>query len=110
MKLCEDAHKNRMWTSVGLNAVHCVISSCDAVLVKSQGIRAAGDDHMQAVELLARSPIAGVEKQAATVRRIIAKRTSLPTRAENFVKAMRQTFLSRPGVFTSWAFEYLNKK
>ena len=32
----QHAYKNRMWTSVVLNAVHCVISSCDAFLVKSQ--------------------------------------------------------------------------
>ena len=64
----QHAYKNRMWAAVGLNAVHCVISSCDALLVKSQGIRSASEDHMQAIELLTHAPVAGIEKQAATVR------------------------------------------
>ena len=96
----QHAYKNRMWTSVGLNAVHCVISSCDALLVKSQGIRAAGDDHMQAVELLGRSPIDGIEKQTATVRRIIAKKNVIALmRIGNSAKATHRISLSRPSVF-----------
>ena len=44
------------WTAVGLNAVHCAISCCDAMLTFHLGIRSAGEDHMQAVELLTRLP------------------------------------------------------
>jgi HEPN domain-containing protein len=106
----QHAHKNRMWTSVGLNAVHCVISSCDALLVKSQGIRAAGEDHIQAVELLARSAIDGVEKQAATVRRIIVKKNVIAYENREFREGDASDIFKQTERFYKWAFEYLNKK
>ena len=106
----QHAYKSRMWTSVGLNAVHCVISSCDALLVKSQGIRAAGDDHMQAVELLGRSPIDGVEKQTATVRRIIAKKNVIAYENREFCESDASDIFKQVERFYRWAFEYLNNK
>ncbi len=106
----QHAYKNRMWTSVGLNAVHCVISSCDAVLVKSEGIRAAGDDHMQAVELLSRSPIDGLERQIATVRRIIAKKNVIAYEDREFRESEASDIFKQTERFYHWAFEYLNQK
>jgi HEPN domain-containing protein len=106
----QHAYKNRMWTSVGLNAVHCVISSCDALLVKSQGIRAAGDDHMQAVELLGRSSIDGIEKQAATVRRIIAKKNVIAYENRDLRESDASDISKQAERFYKWAVEYLNKR
>ncbi len=106
----QHAYKNRMWTSVGLNAVHCVISSCDALLVKSQGIHAAGDDHMQAAELLGRSPIDGIEKQIATVRRIIAKKNVIAYENREFRETDASDIFKQAERFYNWAFKYLNKK
>ena len=62
------------WTAVGLNAVHCAISCCDAMLTFHLGIRSAGEDHMQAVELLARLPPTLEDGQANAFKRIIAKK------------------------------------
>ena len=106
----QHAYKNRMWTSVGLNAVHCVISSCDALLVKSQGIRAAGDDHMQAVELLGRSRIDGVEKQTTAVRRIIAKKNVIAYENREFRESDASDIFKQTERFYNWAVEYLNRK
>ena len=106
----QHAYKNRMWTSVGLNAVHCVISSCDALLVKSQGIRAAGDDHLQSVELLGRSPIEGIEKQTTTVRRIIAKKNVIAYENREFRQSEASDIFNQAERFYKWAFEYLNQR
>jgi HEPN domain-containing protein len=106
----QHAYKNRMWTSVGLNAVHCVISSCDALLVKSQGIRAAGDNHMQAVELLGRSLIDGIEKQTATVRRIISKKNVIAYENREFRESDASDIFKQAERFYKWAVEYLNKR
>lgn len=106
----QHAYKNRMWTSVGLNSVHCVISSCDALLVKSQGIRAAGDDHMQAIELLGRSPIDGIEKQTAAVRRIIARKNVIAYESREFRESEAADIFKQTGRFYKWAFGYLNEK
>ena len=104
------AHKNRMWTAVGLNAVHCVISSCDALLVKSQGIRSAGEDHMNALELLARAPVVGIEKQVSIVRRIIAKKNIITYESRAFRESDASDILKQTERFYGWAFDYLNKK
>jgi len=109
-EIMRHAHKNRMWTAVGLNAVHCVISSCDALLAKSQGIRAAGEDHMQAVELLARAPVAGIERQAALVRRIIAKKNVIAYENREFRESDALDIVKQTERFYRWAFEYLNEK
>lgn len=109
-EVIQHAYKNRMWTAVGLNAVHCVIASCDAVLVRSQGIRSAGDDHMQALELLASAPIDGIEKQLATVRRIIAKKNVIVYENREFRESDASDIFKQAERFYRWAFEYLNKK
>ena len=103
------AHKNRMWTSVGLNAIHCVISSLDALLVKSQGIRSAGEDHVQAVGLLAHAPIDGIEKQTAVVRRIIAKKNVIAYESREFREGEATDIFKQVERFYRWTFEYLNK-
>ena len=106
----QHAYKNRMWAAVGLNAVHCVISSCDALLVKSQGIRSAGEDHMHALELLAHAPVAGIEKQVATVRRIIAKKNVIAYENRAFRESDASDISKQAERFYRWAFDYLNKK
>lgn len=42
----------REWNAAGLNAVHCAISSSDALLVYNAGIRSAGDSHHDITFLL----------------------------------------------------------
>lgn len=106
----QHAYKNHMWTSVGLNAVHCVISSCDALMVKSQGIRSVSEDHMQAVELLARAPVDGIEKQSAAVRRIIAKKNVIAYENREFRENDALEIFKQSERFYRWVFEYLNKK
>lgn len=106
----QHAYKNRMWTAVGLNAVHCAISSCDAVLVKSQGIRSAGDDHMQAVDLLTRAPVEGIEKQTASIRRIIAKKNVIAYENREIRESEASDIFKQAERFYKWAFEYLNKQ
>ncbi|MEK7849417.1 MAG: HEPN domain-containing protein [Candidatus Omnitrophota bacterium] len=104
------AFKNRMWAAVGLNAVYCVISVCDALLVKSQGIRAAEDDHIRTLELLASAPIAGIEKQVTMVRRIIAKKNIIAYESREFRESEASDIFKQAERFYRWAFEYLNKK
>ncbi len=106
----QHAYKNRMWTAVGLNAVHCVISSCDALLVKSQGVRSAGEDHMHALELLARAPVDGIQTQVAAVRRIIAKKNVIAYENRAFRESDASDILKQAERFYQWAFDYLNKK
>ena len=109
-EMMQHAYQNRKWAAVGLNAVHCVISACDALLVKFQGLRAAGDDHLQAIELLSHASIDGIEKQTATVRRIIAKKNAIAYDNKEFRESDAADIFKQSQRFYQWAFEYLNKR
>ncbi len=106
----QHAYKSRMWTAVGLNAVHCAVSLCDALLVKSQGIRSTGEGHLQVVELLSRAPIPGVQKRAAAVRRIVAKKNVVAYENREFRASDATDIFKQIERFHLWAFEALNKK
>jgi len=60
------------WNAVGLNAVHCAISACDAVLVFYTEQRSASPDHETAVHLLSSlTKVAEARQKADTLRRIL---------------------------------------
>ena len=69
------ARDTENWTAVGLNAVHCAISCCDAMLIFHLGIRSISDDHMDAVDLLQRIPQFHNNAELNTFKRIIAKKS-----------------------------------
>ena len=105
------AYKKRMWTAVGLNAVHCAISSCDAILVYSKGLRSSGENHMQVLDLLTQTPtISGISKQVSSVRRIIAKKNVIAYENREFRQSDATDILKQAERFYTWAFSYLNKK
>ena len=68
------ARENGFWTAAGLNAVHCAISSADALLVFHLGLRSVGDDHVAVVDLLTRLPFEAKREETNAFRRIIAKK------------------------------------
>ncbi len=72
------------WTAVGLNAVHCAISCCDALLTFHLGIRSAGEDHMQAVDLLLRLPPDVEGREANIFKRIIVKKNLIAYESREF--------------------------
>ena len=60
------------WNAVGLNAVHCAISACDAVLVYYTEQRSASPDHDEAAYLLGSLPkVPDVKSKAEALRRIV---------------------------------------
>ena len=65
---------------------------------------------MQAIELLSRSPIDGIEKQTGTVRRIIAKKNVIVYENREFRESDASDIFKQAERFYKWAVEYLNKK
>jgi len=60
------------WSAAGLNAVHCAISCCDAVLVYYTQQRSAGSNHEAAVHLLASlAKVPEARQKAETLRKIL---------------------------------------
>lgn len=90
------------WTAVGLNAVHCAISCCDAMLTFHLGIRSAGEDHMQAVDLLMRLPPALEDGQANAFKRIIAKKNLIAYENREFRQTEAIDILKLAERFYSW--------
>ena len=63
------------WNAVGLNAVHCAISACDAVLVRHTGQRSASSDHDAAAALLrVLTDIPDVRQKTETFLRILTEK------------------------------------
>lgn len=63
------------WNAAGLNAVHCSISACDAVLVYYTQERSAGSDHEAAVHLLASlGKVPEARQKAETLRRVLHRK------------------------------------
>ena len=63
------------WNSVGLTAVHCAISACDAVLVFYTEQRSDSSDHEAAANLLeSLVHVSGAKQKADTLRKILREK------------------------------------
>lgn len=103
------ADKSGNWTAVGLNAVHCAISGCDAILTFHLGIRSAGEDHMQAGELLLRIPREGTDGEASAFKRIIAKKNLIAYENREFRQTESREILKLTERFYNWIVSSLPK-
>jgi hypothetical protein len=97
-----NARDTENWTAVGLNAVHCAISCCDAILTFHLGIRSIGEDHMQAVDLLMRLPPPLQDGEANTFKRIIAKKNLIAYENREFRQTEAVDILKLAERFYSW--------
>ena len=76
------------WDAVGLSAVHCAISSCDAVLVYYTQQRSASSDHEAAVYLLSSlAKVPDAKQKAETLRQIFQKKHLIEYEDRNFSAA-----------------------
>ena len=101
------AQKMANWTATGLNACHCAISSCDAVLTFHLGIRSISDDHMDAVELLQRLPSTVESGEASTYRRIVAKKNLIAYENRDFRQSEAIEIAKLAERFYDWAMSKL---
>lgn len=97
------ALKTDNWTATGLNAVHCAISSCDAILTFHLGIRSISDDHMDAVELLQRLPATLEGGEASTYKRIVAKKNLIAYENRDFRQIEAVEIAKLAERFYEWA-------
>ena len=90
------------WTAAGLNAVHCAISCCDALLVFHLGVRSIGEDHRQVADLLLRLP-QKLTGEVAAFKRIVAKKNLIAYENRDFrrVEALEITKMAER--FYGWA-------
>ena len=82
------AYVSNNWNAAGLAAVHCAISSNDALLVYFRGARSTSDHHLDAVEFLSECrEINGVESLVSHLRKIIGKKNLIEYEARQFLQA-----------------------
>lgn len=97
-----NARDTENWTAVGLNAVHCAISCCDAMLTFHLGIRSSGEDHMQAVDLLLRLPPDIEEGEGNTFKMIIVKKNIIAYECREFRQTEAIDILKLAERFYRW--------
>jgi len=104
--IMRQAERSENWTAVGLNAVHCAISCCDALLVFHLGIRSTGEDHMQAADLLLRLP-QDMSGEAANFKRIAAKKNVVAYENREFRQSDALEIVKLTERFYHWAVDNL---
>lgn len=102
-----EAQKAGKWTAVGLNAVHCAISCCDAMLVFHLGLRSIGEDHMQVADLLTRLPQKGTNSEITTLKRIIAKKNVIAYENREFRQTEAMDIFKLTERFYNWVLSNL---
>jgi len=98
------------WNAVGLNGVHCAISSNDPLLVFCAGIRSTSKNHNVAVDLLSssiRSP--EIRSKSETLRRILAKKNLVEYENREFTQREALDMIKLVDRFYRWAKEKLSK-
>ena len=105
----QKAEDSKTWTAVGLNAVHCAISCCDAILAFYLGIRSTSDDHMDAVDLLMRIPQVKTGGEANAYKRIIAKKNLIAYDCREFRQPEALEILKMAERFYRWTLSSLPK-
>ncbi len=102
----EVMHKSknlRMWNAVGLNAVHCAISSADALLVFYAGIRSTSSDHLSVINLLTSSvQIPEIKSKAETLRKILVKKNLIEYEDRDFIQKEALEILKLTDRFYNW--------
>jgi len=98
------------WNAVGLNGVHCTISSNDALLVFYAGIRSSSQDHNVVVELLSSSvKLPEVKSKSQILRRILAKKNLIEYEDRDFTEKEALDIIKLVDRFYGWVKEKLRE-
>lgn len=97
------AKEKGRWNAVGLNAVHCAISSSDAMLVFYAGIRSIGNDHLAVIDLLSTSiELSEVKSKCGTLRKILVKKSIIEYEDRDFTQKEAFEILKLTERFYNW--------
>ena len=94
------------WNAAGLNAVHCAISACDAVLVYYTEQRSASPDHDAAAYLLGSlQKVPDARPKAETLRRIVHEKHIIEYEDRSFTAHEAAELAKLTERFYRWAKE-----
>ncbi len=101
----ESALANERWNAVGLNGIHCLISSCDALTVYFLGKRSASQSHEDVIKLINELDINERTKRdrLGQALSILQPKTRVEYEGELFTEKEARTMTKRVGRFYGWA-------
>lgn len=104
----QEAMKAGRWNAAGLNAVHCAISACDAVLVYYTEQRSSSPDHEEAAYLLgALVKVPEARQKAETLRRIVHEKHLIEYEDRTFTSQEAANLAKLTERFYLWAKQLL---
>ena len=101
-KLMQEADSQGLWNGVGLNAVHCAISSCDALTTFYLGERSRSEKHSDVTILLSRVPIDEMSNKLRQVTSILAIKNLVEYEARAFNREDAQRIFIQTERFYNW--------
>jgi hypothetical protein len=105
------AYLHNNWNSVGLEAVHCVISANDALLIFFKGIRSVSPNHNDAIRLLKESLSPDlIQRNDNHLARVIDKKNLIEYEIKNFSKKDADEIKLHTERFFNWVLSVLKAK
>ncbi len=97
------------WNAVGLNGIHCLISSCDALTVCFLGKRSASQRHEDVIKLINELDIDEKTKRSrlGQALSILQPKTKVEYEGELFTEKEARPMAKRVERFYAWAREML---
>lgn len=99
----EDASARKDWNAVGLNAVHTVISSADALTTFYLGERSTGDSHVDVVDLLRQLPLEDSKEKAHQAFQVLNEKNLIEYEDTDFDAASATRIEKQARRFHEWA-------
>ncbi len=106
MKTAEEAED---WNAAALNAIHCAISSVDALNVRYQGKRSAGQRHEDAVYLLKQSGLSGVDEKVKQFQDVLRLKTLVEYEPDEPSENETKQILRQASRLYEWVRNHLEK-
>lgn len=98
------ANERAWWNAAALNAIHCLISAADAVLVFRQTIRSSGEGHLEVVDLLARDrELPDIGRAAGHLRKGLAKKNLVAYEDRELLISEAKELVGHAERFYAWA-------
>jgi len=100
-----DALTNERWNAAGLNGIHCLITSCDALTVYFLGKRSASQRHEDVIKLINELDIDDKTKRdrLGQALSILQPKTRVEYEGELFTEKEAHTMAKRVERFYAWA-------
>jgi predicted nucleotidyltransferase len=98
-----DASARADWNAVGLNAVHAVISACDALTTAFLGVRSRSQDHEEVAKLIRNLPVNEAPAKADTAVHVIQLKNLVEYEARDLDPQEAEMVCTKVGRFLAWA-------